>query len=175
MICSEGFIYEYSVFLLPTEIIKGELLSKYAVKLIGSLSRRFSLSVIEQLEMEDAAIECHTKWSDTKEAKEADLKSFEKYEYYRNSSRAEAVYAMIRKNLGIDVDQNGVTLEKISEYEHMRWNAYMRSEGYVYGEQKDYIAKTHPDLKSYWKLPLEERKKTEEIVAKSLAKERSKK
>jgi len=151
--------------------IKGD---SYGVKLIGSLSRRFSLSVIEQLEMEEAAIECHTKWSDTEAAKEADIQSFEKYEYYRNSSRAEAVYAMIRRNLGIDVDQNGVTLEKISEYEHMRWNAYMRSEGYVYGEAKDYVAKTHPDLKSYWELPLEERKKTEEIVAKSLAKERSK-
>ena len=151
--------------------IKGD---SYGVKLIGSLSRRFSLSVIEQLEMEEAAIECHTKWSDTEAAKEADIQSFEKYEYYRTSSRAEAVYAMIRRNLGIDVDQNGVTLEKISEYEHMRWNAYMRSEGYVYGEAKDYVAKTHPDLKSYWELPLEERKKTEEIVAKSLAKERSK-
>ena len=145
--------------------IKGE---DYKIQLIGSVSSRYSLDVIEQLSMEKAAVECHTKWSETEESILADIASFDKFEYFRNSSRAEAVYAQIREQLGIALGENGVTLSQITEYEHMRWNAYMRSEGFVYGQKKDYIAKTHPDLVSYWELSPEERKKSEEIVLKSL-------
>lgn len=148
--------------------IKGD---DYKINLIGSISSRYSLAVIEQIAMEQAAVECHTKWSETEASILADVASFNKFEYYRNSSRAEAIYAQIRKNLGIALNENGVTLTQITEYEHMRWNAYMRSEGFVYGKKKDYIAKTHPDLVSYWELSPEERKKSEEIVLKSLCKE----
>ncbi len=141
----------------------------YAIKLIGGLSSRFSLEVIEQLQMENEAIRCHTKWSETDAQKEADMETFYKYEYYRTSSRAEAIYAKLREGLGIELGKDGVTLEQISEYEHMRWCAYMRTEGYVYGKKKDNIAKTHPSLKSYWELALEDRKKAEEIADKSMA------
>lgn len=146
--------------------IKGE---PYPVKLIGGLSSRFSLKVIEQAEMEEEAIRCHTKWSETDTQKAADMEMFYKYEYYRNSSRAEAIYAKLREGLGIELGKDGVTLEQIAEYEHMRWNAYMRTEGYVYGQKKDDIAKTNPSLKSYWELSPEDRKKSEEIADKSLA------
>lgn len=141
----------------------------YPIKLIGGLFSRFSLKVIEQAEMEEEAIRCHTKWSETDAQKAADMETFYKYEYYRNSSRAEAIYAKLREDLGIKLGKDGVTLEQITEYEHMRWNAYMRTEGYVYGRKKDNIAKTHPSLKSYWELSPEDRKKSEEIADKSLA------
>ena len=142
----------------------------YAIKLIGGLSSRFSLEVVEQLQMESESIRCHTKWSETDAQKAADMETFYKYEYYRNSSRAEAIYAKLREGLGIEPGKDGITLEQISEYEHMRWCAYMRTEGYVYGKKKDNIAKTHPLLKSYWELSPEDRKKAEEIADKGLTK-----
>ncbi|MBO7761547.1 MAG: hypothetical protein J6T24_01995 [Clostridia bacterium] len=39
-------------------------------------------------------------------------------------------------------------LRAIGAIEHIRWNAYMRSEGYVYGEATNHLTKRHRDLRN---------------------------
>ena len=45
--------------------------------------------------------------------------------------------------------------------EHARWSAYMRAVGFVHGDKKDFIAKTHPSLKHYSELDVDEQRKDE--------------
>ena len=45
---------------------------------------------------------------------------------------------------------------RLMKQEHLRWNMYMRSEGYIRGVEKDTAAKTHPLIVSYEKLPPDE-------------------
>lgn len=44
-------------------------------------------------------------------------------------------------------------LVRIAEVEHIRWNAYMRTEGYVFGESRNDLAKRHNNLVATHKLP----------------------
>ena len=67
---------------------------------------------------------------------------------------AEALHAYLRGRIGLipglispEVD------EKIYEHEHCRWNAFIRSEGYVYAPEKSDLAKTHKSLRPYMELP----------------------
>jgi hypothetical protein len=46
--------------------------------------------------------------------------------------------------------------------EHRRWNAYMRTEGYVYAETRNNLAKTHPCLVKFDELPLKEQEKDDD-------------
>ena len=48
---------------------------------------------------------------------------------------------------------------KRKRIEHMRWNAYMRSLGYVMNETRADRAKTHNDLRAWSELPSDERQK----------------
>ena len=50
-------------------------------------------------------------------------------------------------------------VEMLKEQEHRRWNAYMRSEGYIKSENRFDLGKMHPDLRPYSELKPEERKK----------------
>ena len=49
--------------------------------------------------------------------------------------------------------------EKLKEQEHRRWNAYMRSEGFIYNEKRFDLGKMHPDLRPYSALPSSEKNK----------------
>ena len=132
----------------------------YGISFIGSIQSRYSIESIEQLRLEEVGKECHMHWvskeqneKGIKERAEAEAK-YNKYEYYRRSSIAEAIYINFREMLVTETNA-----EVLKEYEHKRWNAYMRSEGYVGGDKKDYIAKTHPSLIPYQKLSPEEKAK----------------
>lgn len=83
--------------------------------------------------------------------------NFNSSEYFRRSSIAGAVYKIILNKLGIDLDQYD------KDYEHIRWMAYMRAEGYIKGVRdaasgKDLIAKTHPTIDA---TKTDKKKKTE--------------
>ena len=86
-------------------------------------------------------------------------------EYNYRSSVAAAIAGKIRKELGVSgadkLDKERTEQEKarIQPLEHRRWNAYMRSEGYVYGNPRNNLAKTHHDLIHYDDLPEEEKDK----------------
>ena len=87
--------------------------------------------------------------------------SYEQYEYYRNSTIAEIIFWQEANNAerhseydrskagsehtGAENCECAVCARRRTA-EHVRWNAYMRSIGYVYGKQRDARAKTHPLL-----------------------------
>ena len=74
----------------------------------------------------------------------AAAKQFNEYEYFRDSSIATAIHDKYRKIINAAPDV-------ASAYEHMRWNAYMRTEGYIFSGSTDKStrndrAKMHHDL-----------------------------
>lgn len=79
------------------------------------------------------------------------------FEYFRRSSIAKAMHKEITGDYFADTkDHSPICTCEICEArrktEHMRWNAYMRSEGYVKGVRND-RAKTHPNLCTWDELP----------------------
>lgn len=134
--------------------------TEYGITFIGSLQESYSTKNIEQRELEEEAFELHMQWSQTEETR----KKFEHYEYYRRSSMMQAVYKELRQKLGYRRGNDETPSERANNdllrlYEHRRWNTYMRGEGYIYGEKKDHIAKTHPLLIPFDDLPESEKKK----------------
>lgn len=124
------------------------------ITFIGSIQSRYSIESIEQKKLEEEGLKCHLHWVSHVKDEPAERAKYNRYEYYRRSSIAEAIYIRFRENLISDMDD-----ELINECEHKRWNAYMRSEGYVGGTKKDFKAKTHPSLIPYQKLSPEEKAK----------------
>lgn len=83
------------------------------------------------------------------------------YEYFRRSSIAKAMHKNITKaHFSESEGHNDICTCSVCESkrktEHMRWNAYMRSEGYIVGVRND-RGKTHPNLCTYQELPYLER------------------
>lgn len=137
---------------------------EYGITFIGSLQESYSIKNIEQCELEEKAVVLHSQWAKTEEEKQAASKKFEQYEYYRRSSMMQAVYRDLRAEFGYareseDTSEGRANNDLLRLYEHRRWNTYMRSEGYVRGEEKDHIAKTHKLLVPFDDLPEEEKKK----------------
>lgn len=143
----------------------------YNVFFIGALKTRYTLKNVERAELEDKAMPFHLDWIDrdsavTEEERKAveDLIRGEKakyfqFEYYRNSSMAKAVHFDLRKTYAqlTGTEERQKTLQI---YEHMRWNTYMRADGYTYAPApKNHIAKTHQDLVAFDKLSKREQEK----------------
>ncbi len=83
------------------------------------------------------------------------------FEYYRRSSIAKALHKDITESYFASIpkgekDYSCPQMEARRKTEHMRWNAYMRSEGYIVGVRND-RGKTHPNLCTYQELPYLER------------------
>lgn len=135
----------------------------YDIIFTGSLSERFSPKSVMTPEIEESAMEHHLSYVSVcakikaeeegisfeeafNKMKDEEIAKFNKYEYFRDSSAASAIYRTYFKG------ENSEDREILSIYEHMRWNAYMRCEGYVFGKVRDDIGKTHPDLVHYREL-----------------------
>lgn len=136
----------------------------YGITFIGALRERYSLKSIEQPDLEATALDIHLFWSKTEEDKRKAEKAFNHYEYYRRSSMAQAIYRKLRGDLGFhkmdDTTEEGRrNNHMLRNYEHRRWNAYIRAEGYIRGDCKDHIAKTHTLLKPFDELPESEQMK----------------
>ena len=112
----------------------------YDIDLIGDMKSIYSVNAILQSSLEYLALSRHMKWGGER--------SFWEFEYNHNSSIASALHhdTKIRLKLpGADLPPNERTPEDrdmLRRLEHRRWNAYMRSEGYVFGKRDD-LAKTH--------------------------------
>ncbi len=81
------------------------------------------------------------------------------FEYYKNSSMAKELHKRIIMN-GFEVCQLTCTCKKCNNSritEHMRWNAYMRSIGYIYGPKRGNRAKVHQDLVTWDELKFVEK------------------
>ncbi|MBP0990048.1 MAG: hypothetical protein J5874_02585, partial [Oscillospiraceae bacterium] len=139
---------------------------------IDFISDMYSETVIMNSELEAAALRIHTNHE-----KDKNEEGFWRYEYNYNSSIASAIHMRARIACGIPgaakreeelTDEERKTIEKL---EHRRWNAYMRSEGYVYSgspdsDSRNDLAKMHHDLTEYSSLSEEEKRKDSRIGTK---------
>ena len=107
----------------------------YNIDFIGDLETLYSDSVVVNSDLEKEALTRHLKWG-TEE-------SFWKYNYYYRSSLASVIHKKMKIHCGIKgadkVPEGRTPAEKLSYriLEHRRWNAYMRSDGYVYSGSTD--------------------------------------
>ena len=134
----------------------------YDIEYIGDLDSSYTEKVIIDSELEDEALLRHLRWG-----KEED---FWTYEYNYRSSMASALHKKAKEWCKIPgVSQKEETLteaerDALETLEHKRWNAYMRSEGYIYSGSKDResrndLAKMHHDLVDFSSLSEEDKRK----------------
>ena len=147
----------------------------YEVSLIGGRQQLYTYDKLFNEKNELDALKYHVRWIDVQKesnsktrsedayinnasSKKECLKQYELHDYYRKSSQAKALHKrevdkqdQYRcKHFSPDdkrtwfCDCDGCMRRRAVE--HKRWNAYMRIQGYQYGEGHDSIAKTHKDL-----------------------------
>ncbi len=138
----------------------------YDIIFIGDVETLYSADVVISSELEKEALERHLKWG-----KEED---FWRYEYNYQSSVASAIHMKARIHCGIpgaEKDEAELLPEErkgIERLEHRRWNAYMRSEGYIYSGSHDKktrndLGKMHHDLVEYDRMDEEEQRKDSRV------------
>ena len=130
----------------------------YQIDFVGSMRSRYTVDTIEQLALEDLGRQWHLQWSKNNPAKQAqEEQKYNNYEYYRRSSIAGAIHLHAREELGF-VPSATVSEEMLATLEHKRWNAYMRSEGYVGCNhcKCDHLAKMHARLVPMEQVPVED-------------------
>lgn len=134
----------------------------YDISLIGDIESSYTQAVIINSELEEDALARHLKWGEEEE--------FWTYEYNYRSSVASAIHMRARILCGIpgadkkEVDLTDRERSVIETLEHRRWNAYMRSEGYVFSgshdpKSRNDLAKMHHDLVNFDDLSEEEKRK----------------
>ncbi len=138
----------------------------YNIDFIGDLEKSYSEDVILNSQLENEALKRHLKWGCEED--------FWKYEYNYSSSIASAIHMKVRESLhisGAGKQEEDLTEEErdtIEKLEHRRWNAYMRSQGYVYSGSPDSssrndLGKMHNDLVVFELLSEEEKRKDSRV------------
>lgn len=138
----------------------------YGIEAIGDIESMYSQEILMGTELEKLALERHLRWGSEEE--------FWQYEYNYQSSMATAIHLKARiasRIPGADQAAEDLTeqeLIKLEELEHRRWNAYMRSEGYVFSGSRDKssrndLAKMHHDLVPFAMLSEEEKEKDKKV------------
>ncbi len=147
---------------LEQYVLRNHQGTSYDIEIIGNMEARFSYDTIVNEELEKTALACHLRWANTPEEKENAIRQFNEYEYFRNSSAATAIHEQYRAAANLS--------EKVaSVIEHMRWNAYMRTEGYVFSGSCDQTsrndrAKMHHNLHGFGSLAKEDVEKDKRIA-----------
>ncbi len=143
----------------------------YQIEFIGSHREQLSYRFIDNQELEAQGLACHLAYTHRKDEESieawqnrqlAATQDFNQSEYLRNSSIATAIHQRYRQAEGVNKETDAI-------FEHMRWNAYMRTEGYIYSGSPDSSsrndkAKMHHNLHPYEQLDAESRKKDSVIV-----------
>lgn len=141
----------------------------YDIECVGDLKNSFSEKVILNPELEEEGLKIHSRYN-------PEQKEFWQYEYNYRSSMASAIHNKLRRDLGIagagktEEEWTEEERERIESAEHRRWNAYMRSEGYVYSGSTDKasrnnLAKTHHNLVPFDKLNEEDKRKDGRVAS----------
>ena len=118
---------------------------EYEIDFIGDLETSYSEDVIVNSVLEDEALAVHLLYNSNPE-------DFWSFEYNYRSSTATAIHnrAKFICNIpGINKSEDERTEEErlnLQKLEHRRWNAYMHSEGYIYGDKRNDLAKTHNNI-----------------------------
>ncbi len=136
----------------------------YDIHMIGDLIRFYNVNTLVNSDLINAGLKIHLRWGEES--------GFWKYEYNYRSSVARAIHDRLRIKMKLEIpgiekpwDQR-TDDEKlaIGLVEHVRWNAYMRTEGYRYSGSKDKatrndLAKLHNNLVSVKELTDDELRK----------------
>lgn len=159
----------------------------YHIGFKGSFKEQYAYDTITRRTLEAEALQYHLHWSGTDAKRKEDKRMYEQYEYFRRSSMAQAIHkAMITDVLQLKCEKrSGVpagvenpdksncpckNCTRIREIEHMRWNAYMRTEGYCAPKTgSDYKvklerAKLHVNLLAFRELNTEEENKDSTVA-----------
>lgn len=142
----------------------------YDIRFMGDIQTAYSYDVVVKSELEEEAKKRHLKWVEksSEEKKREETKKFYQYEYFRKSSISSVIRSKTRKEMkvpGTDklpkdrTDEEKLAIQRV---EHAGWNAYMRSEGYCYGDVRDDLAKLHPLLVPFDRLPEAEKLKDDD-------------
>lgn len=132
----------------------------YDINFIGDMHSSYSEEVILHSEIEEIALQRHLKWGKEEE--------FWKYEYNYRSSIASAIHKKMRIICGIPgaekliKDRTEEEKKVLRNLEHSRWNAYMRADGFTCSKVRNNLAKTHPSLIPFDKLPKKEQEKDDD-------------
>ena len=134
----------------------------YDIQYVGDAESLYSRNVIINSDLETEALNRHLRWG-----KEDD---FWRFDYNHNSSMASALHTKLKKALDIPgarvlpdqrSEEEKIALRKL---EHRRWNAYMRTEGYVFSgslekRSRNNLGKMHHCLVTFDLLSQEEQQK----------------
>lgn len=137
---------------------------EYNLTFIGGTETTYSEAVIIDSELEEEALERHLKYGNEED--------FWKFEYNYCSSMASALHMQARIKCGIkgaDKKEEDLTTEErdiIEVLEHKRWNAYMRSIGYVSADSRNDLGKQHHNLVRFAKLSEEDKRKDSKVGSK---------
>ena len=138
----------------------------YNIDFIGDIKTCYSENVIIRADIEQVAKKRHMAWG-------ADEASFFKYDYNYKSSIASAIHRRMKELCGVEgikkapSERTDAERQSIRILEHNRWNAYMRSEGYVYGgtpspDGRNDLAKKHNCLVRFELLSAEDKAKDDD-------------
>jgi len=138
---------------------------EYNIDFFGDMKTSYSEAVILGSDVESEALKRHLKWG-----RESD---FWRYNYNYKSSIASAIHRKMKILCGIPgveknpQDRTESELWGLRILEHCRWNAYMRSEGYIYGGTTEKsgrydLAKMHNCLVPFDELSLAEQEKDDD-------------
>ncbi len=149
--------------------IKNYKNQEYNIDFVGDMKTTFSEKVIMNSDLEDKALARHTRWGNTQD----DIDAFWQYSYNYKSSIASAIHYEMKVSCKIPgalqkpADRDPADRVALRVLEHCRWNAYMRSEGYVYSgsidpSTRNDLAKKHHCLVPFSQLPLKEQEKDDD-------------
>jgi len=154
----------------------------YNLHMIGDLDNFYSEKTFLDSDLIERGREINIRWAKENDPSSInnDKEKFDKYEYNYRSSISKAIHEKLRKDMyekmgvdfpGIDMPRESILKDpnlclKIGLIEHIRWNAYMRTEGYSYGTATDHLSKKHSCLVSVHKL--EETENGREILKKDV-------
>lgn len=118
----------------------------YNIRMIGDLAHFYAVDTVLNSELVEAGRQMHLRYA-------SNDSDFWRYEYNYRSSIARALHERLRKKValfipGVDKPWGERTPEErlaIGRVEHLRWSAYMRTEGYQKGKRND-LARRHHNL-----------------------------
>lgn len=142
----------------------------YDIHYVGDMATVYSPDVIINSAWEQKALELHKRYNN------GDPYGFYEFEYNYKSSMASVIHNEARRHCGIlgsdkkEADMTPEERDSIETLEHKRWNAYMRSEGFIYSGSKDKqsrndLGRMHHNLVEFDELEDEDKRKDSRVGA----------
>lgn len=147
---------------------------KYEIFFVGNVATTYSVQgLLYKADLQkDPAGACGDSTQDLEEialarhmSYGASPQSFWQVEYNYRSSIASVIHFKYKRYCHVPgaekkpQDRTPKERDLMRRLEHQRWNAYMRSEGYVFAETRNDLARTHPCLCPFSKLSQKEQEK----------------